>query len=42
MKRRVISKWLQLARHFPIVRSIPFIGAGKDEKADAIDSRGAA
>ncbi len=43
MKKWIVSKWLQLARHFPIVRRIPVIGGGKpDEDPDCIDSAGAA
>lgn len=28
-KQFIIRKWLELARHFPIIRRLPFIGAGK-------------
>ena len=36
----IVTKWLSLARKFPIVRRIPLIGAGKPnkEKTDESDT----
>jgi hypothetical protein len=42
----ILKKWLQIARHFPIVRIIPVIGAGKpkhrEQNEEDTDSTGGA